>query len=38
MEPQGLFQLQTGTPWKDNIYDLSHKSQALVTYVHCVGY
>jgi len=29
MEPQGLFQLQTGTLWEDHIYDPRHKSQAL---------
>jgi hypothetical protein len=38
MEPQGLFQLQTGTLWEDHIYDPSHKSQALATYVLCIGY
>jgi hypothetical protein len=38
MEPQGLFQLQTGTLREDNIYGVIHKSQVLVTYVHCIGY
>lgn len=38
MEPQGLFQLQIGTLWEDYIYDSTHKSQALATYVHRIGF